>query len=180
MAGFSMIRARKLAAGFPGRVAIETGTFEANTTRLLLNLFEIVHTIELEKTRFERCQLLLTETRAICHHGNSADIIPELCRLYDEPVFFYLDAHQIAPKHLGPDRWRLPVANSFPLWNELRAIAAHNQPDRIVVDDVHAFGRRETGWRGVRPDRLCAALGRVRFSRRVGDQWVAQLAEVQR
>ena len=176
MAGLTLERLRRLTAGFCGRVAVETGTFEAATTRLLLQLFEVVHTIELEKSRFERCRLLLADTRAVCHQGDSAAVLPEICRLHaDEPVFFYLDAHQIAPQHLGPGRWPLPVADSFPLWGELKVIAGRNQLDRVVVDDVHAFGRREKGWNRVRVAKLRQALRRVRYSRVLGDQWVAQL-----
>lgn len=176
MAGMTLKRLRKLTAGFPGRVAIETGTFEAATTRLLLQLFQVVHTIELEPSRFDRCRELLRDTRAICHQGDSALILPEICGRYpDEPLFFYLDAHHVAPRNRGPNAWPFPVADSFPLWSELSVIAARTQPDRVVVDDVHAFGRQEKGWRQVHPPRLRQALRRVRYARTRADQWVAQL-----
>ena len=176
MAGLTMPRLSKLTAGFSGRVAVETGTFEADTTRRLLQRFEVVHTIELEPSRFERCRDLLRDTRAVCHQGDSALVLPEICRQHgDEPMFFYLDAHHIAAPQLGPDRWPLPVADSFPLWDELKVIADRNQPDRVVVDDVHAFGRREKGWNRVKVERLRQSLRRVRYSRVLGDQWVAQL-----
>jgi len=169
-----MPRLQKLIAGFTGRVAVETGTFEADTTRLLLQVFKVVHTIELEPARFDRCRDLLRDTHAVCHQGNSALLLPEICRKYgDEPIFFYLDAHHIG--RLGPERWPLPVADSFPLWDELKVIAGRNQSDRVVVDDVHAFGRREKGWNRVRIVNLRNALRRVRYSRVLGDQWVAQL-----
>lgn len=100
MAGLTLPRLRRLAAGFPGQVAVETGTFEADTTRLLLQRFA---------------------------------------------------------------------------WDELRAIAQRNQADRVVVDDVHAFGRREKGWETVTQQRLRHALPRIRYCRVLGDQWVAQL-----
>lgn len=119
-------------------------------------------------------RLALSGTPAICHQGDSALVLPEICRQYgDEPIFFYLDAHHIA--RLGPDRWPLPVADRFPLWDELKVIADRNQLDRVVVDDVHAFGRREKGWNRVRIVNLRNALRRVRYSRVLGDQWVAQL-----
>jgi len=90
MAGLTMPRLQKLIAGFTGRVAVETGTFEADTTRLLLQVFTVVHTIELEPVWFERCRDLLRDTHAVCHQGNSALLLPEICRKYgDDPIFFY-------------------------------------------------------------------------------------------
>lgn len=80
MAGLTLPRLRRLAAGFPGQVAVETGTFEADSTRLLLQRFAVVHTVELSWPRFERCCHLLAGTRAVCHHGDSAEILPTLSR----------------------------------------------------------------------------------------------------
>lgn len=175
MAGLTLPRLRRLAAGFPGRVAVETGTFEADSTRLLLQRFAVVHTVELSWPRFERCCHLLAGTRAVCHHGDSAEILPTLSlRYWDEPIFWYLDAHHI--QRPAADRWDLPIADSFPIWSELETIAQRNQPDRVVVDDVHAFGRREKGWKTVTQQRLRSALPRIRYCRVLGDQWVAQLA----
>lgn len=175
MAGMRLPRLRRLAAGFPGRVAVETGTFEADTTRLLCQRFQIVHTIELEPARFARCQQLLVGTVAQCHLGDSAQLVPQLATQYAaEPVLWYLDAHHMLT--VAAHRWTLPVADTFPLWSELSAIAARNQPDRVIVDDVHAFGRREKGWRNVNVAKLRSALPRIRYSRVLGDQWVAQLS----
>jgi hypothetical protein len=181
MAGMSRRQLRRLVAGFRGRVAVETGTFEADTTRLLFEHFEIVHTIELNPERFDRCSAVLADTFAICHLGNSAELLPEICSGYArEPIFFYLDAHHIAARHLSPKRWRLPVADSFPLWAELAVIAERSEPDRVVVDDVHAFGRREKGWMSVGVPQLKNSLRRVRHCRILGDQWVAQLKATRR
>jgi hypothetical protein len=174
MARLTLPRLRRLAAGFPGQVAVETGTFEADTTRLLLQRFAVVHTVELSWPRFARCCHLLAGTPAVCHHGDSAAILPTLSlRYWEVPIFWYLDAHHIATP--AADRWDLPIADGFPIWDELRAIAQRNQADRVVVDDVHAFGRREKGWETVTQQRLRHALPRIWYCRVLGDQWVAQL-----
>lgn len=179
MANLTPARLSRLTAGFPGRIAIETGTFQADTTRRLLAHFPIVHTIELDPDRWARCTAILQGTAAVCHQGDSAVVLPELLARYpDEPIFFYLDAHHIARRDLGSKAWPLPVADSFPLWSELTAISRRNQPDRVIVDDVHAFGRQEKGWSDVAIPRLRQTLRRVRYARVLADQWIAQLDPV--
>lgn len=160
------------------RVAVETGTFEGETTRLLCCRFAIVHTIELEPRRWRQCVETLGHLGAVFHLGDSAQIVPRISAAYhDTPILWYLDAHWFAPK-AGRGKWGLPVADSapFPLWAELDTIAGRTTPDLVIVDDVHSFGRDENGWQSVSHATLDKRLaGRLRKSKISGDQYVAAL-----
>ena len=160
------------------RVAIETGTFEARTSRLLKSIFPIVHTIELQPDRWARCVELYAQTGIQFHLGDSAVKLCELAAAYaGSPCLWFLDAHWFALQGHGDD-WPIPVANKspFPLWGELAAIVARGQPDIVIVDDVHAFGREDNGWRAVSKETIDRAIGdRLKHSEIMTDFYVAWL-----
>lgn len=168
-------------------VAVETGTFEGATARLLKQRFPIVHTIELQPERWRRCVEEYARTGIQFHLGDSSEHVAALAAAYaDTPVCWYLDAHWFAVQFGANGRWGLPVASSvpFPLWAELDAICARNQPDVVIVDDVHAFGRSPSpdicdGWITVNRETLDVRLRpRLTESAICGDQYVAWLSTV--
>jgi hypothetical protein len=163
-------------------VAVETGTFEGQTTQLLARHFPTVHTIELEPQRWRRAIETPGRIGATFHLGDSAGLLPYLSAAYcDAPVCWYLDAHWWAEEKGSGGKWNLPVANEnpFPLWAELETIAGRTQADLVIVDDVHAFGRDELDWRGVSSASLDQALGgRLDRSRIVEDQYQAVLKKL--
>lgn len=120
---------------FRPSVFVETGTYRGETTRLALQQFKDVHTIELDPTLFAEVCPALKDEGAHCWHGDSAVFIPRMARAFEEPVFWFLDAHWVPdiPEILGP------VPTPLPLMTELRAIAAREQHDIVVVDDVLCF-----------------------------------------
>jgi hypothetical protein len=162
-------------------VAVETGTFEGNATQLLARHFPTVHTIELQPQRWRGAIETLGRIGATFHLGDSAEIVPRLSVAYDDtPVCWYLDAHWFGVQP-NKGKWNLPVAdeNPFPLWAELATIAGRTQADLVIVDDVHAFGRDELGWRSVSSVSLDKALGgRLERSRFAEDQYQAVLKKV--
>jgi hypothetical protein len=135
------------------KVFVESGTFHGKTTRFAVEQFDVVHTIELNTDWFMAALKELAPLGVHCHHGNSADVIPKLARQIEGPVFWYLDAHwfKVAPNVAGKD---LPL----PLWAELEAISQRTEPDVIVVDDVHSFGKSEPTpeWEKVNLDSIAA------------------------
>jgi hypothetical protein len=159
-------------------VAVETGTFEGQTTQLLARHFPTVHTIELEPQRWRRCVETLGSIGAIFHLGDSAQLVARLSAAYhDVPVCWYLDAHWFAVQ-AGRGKWKLPVsdASPFPLWDELTVIAGRKTPDLIIVDDVHCFGRDHSGWQSVSQASIDQRLGaQMRKSEIVSDQYLAAL-----
>lgn len=143
---------------------VETGTFRGQFTLRLPELFQVVHTVELSARLFATHP---DDLRINWHHGDSAEVVAKLAVELKEPVLWYLDAHYFA----GAD-----AAESFPLWRELRAISARSQPDIVVVDDVHTFGKQRDKkygpWHAVTPKALVKALGRVTGHCQIKDAYV--------
>lgn len=164
--------------------AIESGTFEGATTRLLADsgYFELVHSVELSSQRWKKACDVIRHPKIHLHYGSSAIWVPVFARVYrDRALFWYLDAHWLATKHGSAGSWDLPVAgrDQFPLWKEIGAIKQRRLADVVVVDDVHAFGRKDSEdsvWQDVSKGSLDQALeDRLDRSEIVGDQYVAWL-----
>lgn len=125
----------------PG-VFVESGTFYGKTTRWALQRFSVVHTVELSPEYHANAVRDLVPLGAICHHGDTRDVLPELARTIQEPVMWFLDAHWL--NHPGA----AGKATQLPLQEELTALAARPFADIVVVDDVASFGRDDyqPGW----------------------------------
>jgi hypothetical protein len=158
--------------------AVETGTFEAKTSRVLNELFPTVHTIELQPERWAQCVDLYAKIGIQFHLGDSLAILPAIARAYhSRPCLWFLDAHWFDLAGHGDD-WPIPVAGEspFPLWGELKTIVARGQADIVIVDDVHAFGRQDNGWHSVSLQTLDIAIGnRLEHSKIEADFYVAWL-----
>ncbi len=91
------------------------------------------------------------------HHGDSAEVLPRLCQLIDEPAVFFLDAHWF---ERGGHRDIIHVAdgNRLPLLAELTAIADRPPGDIVIVDDVHAFGDVDSALGGVTKEKILSNL----------------------
>ncbi len=111
--------------------AIETGTYLGNTTALLAQLFDQVHTIEVSEPTFKTTKETLKSYKNIhCHLGSSEKILKEILpSVREKPLLFYLDAH-------WEDHW--------PLREELEEIAkTHKDNCIIIIDDVKVPGRKD-------------------------------------
>ena len=117
---------------------VESGTFHGKTTRLAVEQFAAVHTIELNADWYTEAVRDLVPLGVKCYHGNSADLVPQLASEIEEPVVWYLDAHwfKLVPDVAGE-------TEGLPLWAELEALAKRPYADVIVVDDVASFGKTE-------------------------------------
>jgi hypothetical protein len=116
-------------------IFVETGTYKGGTTWCLLGMFRRIVTIEvvpelasLAKERFKR------------HHpvtvieGDSAAVLPDVCKSLDAPTLFYLDGHY-SGGITGMGEAECPVIE------ELRVIfLLVRVPFRIVIDDARLFG----------------------------------------
>lgn len=125
----------------PG-VFVESGTFHGKTTRWALQRFSVVHTIELSDALYAEAVRDLAPLGAVCHHGDTVDVLPELARTIAEPAVWFLDAHWLnRPDAAGKD-------TPLPLDAELVALAARPHADIVIVDDVASFGKDEyqPGW----------------------------------
>jgi hypothetical protein len=121
---------------------------------------------------------LYAQTGIQFHLGDSLTVLPAIARAYQSrPCLWFLDAHWFDLLGHGDD-WPIPVAGEspFPLWGELAAIVARGQPDIVIVDDVHAFGRDDNGWHSVSRQTLDISIGsRLEHSEIESDFYVAWL-----
>jgi hypothetical protein len=158
-------------------VCIESGTFEAATTKLLASWFPVVHSIELDSEQWARNLREQVEslTPFHLHFGDSSDLVARFSYAFsDRPVFWYLDAHFV-PGTLGTRKLPVTGRGKFPLWTELAILAKRTTSDIVVVDDVHAFEREgDQDWEFVSRPAIEQCLGhRVVASEIIGDQFVA-------
>lgn len=134
----------------PVDVFVETGTYLADTTLLMRNLFDEVHTVELSQTLFDQAVSKWATTKVHFHQGASPEWLAEIGSQIERPAVFYLDAHWVGLKGAAPG---VTKDDPMPLMRELEALAPRPYADIVVVDDLHAFGRkdgkRSIGWAGV-------------------------------
>lgn len=110
-------------------VAIETGTYQGNTTVYLARTFNKVYTVELFEAQYNSVKdKLAVFPNVQCYLGDSAQMLNNvLPYLQGQRIFFYLDAH-------GQSDW--------PLLGELDAISAtHKDNCIVVIDDFKVPGR---------------------------------------
>lgn len=156
---------------------VETGTYKGDTTLVAARSgrFTEIHTIELSAQLYLAARARFRNTEVRLYHGRSSDILGQLSAAILQPALFYLDAHWFSAYYGA-----LPAVSTlepFPLWHELELLRSRAQPDIVVVDDVHTFGRRDDWtdleWSKVSVSSLEAAFSpRWESSRVIGDQFV--------
>lgn len=120
-------------------VAVETGTWQGETTKFLGFLFDEVHTIEVDVDTFNSTLVKLRPYRNIdMHYGDSGILLHSLLpTLKDKRVLFYLDAHWF-------DNW--------PLLQELEEIGrTHRDNCIVVIDDFKVPGRPDIPYDAYNP-----------------------------
>lgn len=102
---------------------IETGTNTAKTTIVASDIFQTVHTIELNEEFFTNCRKkLLSRKNVFIHNGSSEKVLDHILPDIDDRIMFFLDAH-----------WN----NYCPILDELEVIHKNNKKDSIIV--IHDF-----------------------------------------
>lgn len=108
--------------------AVETGTYQGNTTKALSILFDKVYTIEIVKDNYDVSKKSLAEVTNVelLLGGSGKELGILLPKLVDRKILFYLDAH-----------WY----EDWPILEELAMIAkTHKDNCVIVIDDVKVPG----------------------------------------
>lgn len=117
-------------------VAIETGTFQGDTSALLAAAFGRCVTIERSGPLAEAARRRFADDpRVTVLEGSSRDRLEEALPTGSESCFFWLDAHGIYD-YAGPD------TDENPLLHELATLMAARQgrPVVIAVDDARGMG----------------------------------------
>lgn len=133
--GVPLELARDLSRAFGLRVAIETGTYQAQSALELQDIFERVYTIELSEELYR----LAVETHG--HHenvqflqGSSPEVLATVLGQTDEPALFWLDAHWGGSEGAGENQ-------QCPVLAEVRVIDGwqHAASSCILIDDARWF-----------------------------------------
>jgi len=115
--------------------AIETGTFLGGSSYIFTGSFESVDTIEADPRLHESSRIwLASKTKnAVCHLGNSSEILPQVIANRVKKQLIFLDAHYstgITSREYGV----------CPLLRELEIIINSQIKAVIVVDDIRCMG----------------------------------------
>ncbi len=120
------------------QVFVETGTWKAATTVWAANHFRQVITIEANAVRHQRAitNYATKYNDVIWIHGDSKLMLAGALEAVDEPVIFWLDAHE--PKAHGPERGLVEAVTENPVLDEIAIINQHPYAaDHVImVDDV--------------------------------------------
>ena len=122
-----------------GDTFIETGTYEGDTVALADQYgFKNIHSIEIEPTLYELCQLRFSNIEHIkIWHGDSIDMLEKVMAEVRGQATFWLDAHASGPLLGGKI--------SCPLVEEINIIGKHQDNHVFFIDDCRLFGSGE--WR---------------------------------
>lgn len=148
-------------------IYVETGTLYGDRIEWVKLNFDRICTIELSDELHNRaCKRFRDDHWIVCWHGNSAEVLKKHFISEPDPIFFLLDAHHCRQGVDNEDRQY--VAESFPLWGELKAISMRSGTTDIVwVDDRHNHNRdatwlnsrkKDKGWIDVTTDSLLHAM----------------------
>lgn len=122
-------------------VAVETGTFQGETSLLLANEFGACTTIERSDHLFaDAATRFASDPRVTVLHGSSRDRLAEALPSDNVGCFCWLDAHGIYD-HAGDDM------EENPLLFELETVASTRPGPRtvIAIDDARGMGA-QPGW----------------------------------
>jgi hypothetical protein len=114
------------------RTFVETGTCGGDTIAHLLQHFDRLYSIELDRELFEAgCRRFFALNKVTLIEGDSAVELPKLLPLITEPALYWLDAHNSGPPTAGENN---------PLMAELDAITKQSKEGIVLVDDMD-FGK---------------------------------------
>jgi hypothetical protein len=129
----AMLLSEAIAVG--AEIFVETGTFLGETSWCLKERFRQIHTIEVDPTLASLARNRFRKSPSVnVIEGDSAFILPKLCKQLDAPCLFFLDGHYSGGiTGMGSEE--------CPILEELRAIFNNvTHPFRIVIDDARLFG----------------------------------------
>jgi predicted O-methyltransferase YrrM len=138
----------------PTTIFVETGTYYGDTIVEALKHCNRVYSIELSphyhslaKQRFN------SEPRVNLLQGDSAVVLESLCKLLNEPTFFWLDGHFSSGDTAQGSK-------DCPLIEELNHIVKYCKPASVIaIDDVRLFGTRNNeDWSDITIDSVLNAV----------------------
>ena len=118
------------------RVLIETGTYLGDMIYATRDVFDEIHSIELNPKFFEIAKKRFArDARVTIVQGDSGEVLGQVLSRVNRPCLFWLDGHYTAGKYaIRPD-------SETPIEKELRHIAKHPLKNAhvILIDDARDF-----------------------------------------
>lgn len=127
---------KQIVYDFKPTIFIETGTYAGETTEQAIDLFNEIHTIELQESMYNEAKKKFSTFKNVhVYNGESGDILKMILpNLRDNKILFFLDAHYCG---IGTGWGR----NITSIIDELNAIKRAEIKDcLILIDDVRGFG----------------------------------------
>lgn len=116
-------------------VFVETGTYKGDMVYAVLNRFEQIFSIELERTLFEQAKKRFSGYKHVhVMNGQSGVILPEILDQLRRPCLFWLDAHWSGGATAKGDL-------ETPIIEELQTIFDHPHAEEhvLLIDDARCF-----------------------------------------
>ena len=117
---------------------VETGTYLGFMIRATLNVFQKIHSIELDKALCRRAIRKFSQYRHVSIlQGDSGEMLANLLKSLTEPCLFWLDAH-----HSSGATFKTGLGKvATPIVAELEHILAHPKAREhvILIDDAREF-----------------------------------------
>ncbi len=126
---------RDLATALGLRAAVETGTYQGYSARVLAEIFATVHTIELSPELAATARETLRDVENVTvHQGSSTDLLGSIVRSATGPHFYWLDGHWSGGLTAGAE-------NECPVIEEIGIIdgGEYAADSAILVDDARLF-----------------------------------------
>ncbi len=124
---------------FDANAFVETGTFLGFTTAKAAQVFEEVHTVELNaKIYTKACERLKLFSNVKLHLGDSADILPRILSQVTGAPIFWLDGHYSGTSYFGHQTGF--GKKNTPIVEELISIGQMRLKHGIIlIDDIRCF-----------------------------------------
>lgn len=148
-------RIARVTEGGP-KIFCETGTWEALSITRCKGLFDRRISIEIDERIWRAACKKVPDTDAWLLHGDSRDILPLVCRVIREPIFFWLDGHFCGPEGGGTNE-------GVPLFAEIEIVLNRQERhDIIAIDDLLQMGTIGRGgvvdWRHISSEKVIERL----------------------
>ncbi len=131
---------------------VETGTHYGGTLTQMISLhFKNIHTIELSHNLFNYSKNKYQNKKITFHNGDSALVLPEVCKILKTPTIFFLDGHFCYGDSAQGDV-------DCPLYDEIKSIVKYcNYKSIIIIDDFRLFGKGS--WVDISKDNIKQIIG---------------------
>lgn len=116
------------------RILVETGTYKGDMVAATKDIFQKIHSIELDQNLFERAKQRFAEDKHISIlHGDSAKVLPGILAGLRQPALFWLDGHYSGGETaLG--------GLQTPVLAEVKHILQHAVAGHVIlIDDARCF-----------------------------------------